>query len=238
MKLIVNKAYWFFLLSIFTINLYPINAVATINFTRENLELVERACLAGRRFKAEVNANGNLSIEKLEGNGRFQINKEDLSIVDLPDASKQQEFNEIRSCIQDYFLKDYKNNNETQNSSATIQKPSSDIIGLLKIGKPLNGKVIQGKRVHPVVLTIEEKDSSGFTGKIEYVNLNATKSIIGSINGIAINFNEIGLISPMDKRTNAYVGIVYELKFSPEENQFKGTWSFNDNYGEVAINLR
>lgn len=138
MKLIVNKAYWCFFLSIFIINIYPINAVATINFTREDLELVERACLAGRRFKAEVNANGNLSIENLEGNGKFQISKEDLSIVDLPDASKQQEFNAIRSCIQDYLLKDYKVNYPTQSSLATIQKPSSDIIGLLKIGKPFD----------------------------------------------------------------------------------------------------
>lgn len=108
-------------------------------------------------------------------------------------------------------------------------------INFLSIGKPFHGIVKQRKRNHSIFLTIDKKDNLGFTGKIEYINLKATKTIVGNIYGKKVSFNEKELISK--EYTNAYIGIAYDLEFSPEKNQLIGTWSFNTDHGDVTINL-
>jgi hypothetical protein len=76
---------------------------ADVGFTKEDLELVKEACLAGSSFDFKTEADGSISVKNLEGKGKLSINKKNVTTVDLPDSDKKDEFNEIRSCIRSYL---------------------------------------------------------------------------------------------------------------------------------------
>ncbi len=80
---------------------YPTLAAA---FTKEDLELVKGACLAGESFDAHLKADGNISIKNLEGKGELSVGDTTSYIVSVPDPDKRAEFDAIRQCIKDYLL--------------------------------------------------------------------------------------------------------------------------------------
>lgn len=77
---------------------------AAVDFTKQELDLVKDACLAGSSFDFRTEADGSISVKNLEGKGKLVISKRDVATVDLPDADKKEEFREIRNCIKDYLL--------------------------------------------------------------------------------------------------------------------------------------
>jgi len=77
---------------------------ADVGFTKEDLELVKGACLAGDSFEFMTEADGSISVKNIEGKGKLHVTNKSVDTVDLPDADKKQEFNDIRSCIKEYLL--------------------------------------------------------------------------------------------------------------------------------------
>ena len=78
---------------------------AAVEFTKDELELVKDACLAGSNFEFKTEVDGSISVKNLEGKGKFLVSKKEVTTVDLPDADKQAEFKEIRACIKSYLTK-------------------------------------------------------------------------------------------------------------------------------------
>lgn len=76
---------------------------SAVGFTKDELELVKDACLAGSSFEIKTEANGSVSIKNMEGKGKILVSQKDVTTVDLPDADKKQEFTDIRACIKDYL---------------------------------------------------------------------------------------------------------------------------------------
>ena len=93
--------------TLFTISLVLLtySVHADMGFTEQDLELVKSACLAGDSFEFTTEADGSISVTNLEGKGKLHVNKKSVNTVDLPDADKKQEFNEIRGCIKDYLMR-------------------------------------------------------------------------------------------------------------------------------------
>lgn len=82
------------------------SAGADLGFTKQDLELVKSACLAGDSFEFATEADGTISVKNLEGKGKLHVTKKSVDTVDLPDSDKKQEFDDIRSCIKGYLLGD------------------------------------------------------------------------------------------------------------------------------------
>lgn len=80
------------------------SAHAAFDFTKQDLELVKSACLAGSSFEFTTEADGSISVKNLEGRGKLHISKKSVDIVDVPDEDKRSEFSDIRQCIKDYLL--------------------------------------------------------------------------------------------------------------------------------------
>lgn len=76
---------------------------SAVEFTKEKLELVKDACLAGSSFEIKTEANGSISIKNMQGKGEILVSQKDVTTVDLPDSDKKEEFKEIRACIKDYL---------------------------------------------------------------------------------------------------------------------------------------
>jgi len=81
------------------------SANADIGFTKEDVNLVRYACLAGTEYDFSTNVDGSLSVKNLQGKGSFKIDKRKVTTVDLPDEHKREEFTEIRNCIKGYLIK-------------------------------------------------------------------------------------------------------------------------------------
>ena len=75
---------------IVTLFLYSHLVFADVGFTKEDLELVKEACLAGSSFDFKTEADGSISVKNLEGRGKLSINKKKLTTVDLPDSDKSE----------------------------------------------------------------------------------------------------------------------------------------------------
>ena len=96
---------------------------------KQDVEIVKSACLAGDSFEFTTEADGTISVKNLEGRGKLHITQKSVDTVDLPDADKKLEFNDIRSCIKDYLLK---NKNQTGSSGQV-----DDNVSFWNNGRPL-----------------------------------------------------------------------------------------------------
>lgn len=74
-----------------------------VEFTKEDLDLVRNACLAGDEFYFKTKANGDISIGELSGSGKFMLDKKSLTIIDVAPADKPKELDKIRNCIKEYL---------------------------------------------------------------------------------------------------------------------------------------
>lgn len=97
-------------------------SASAVEFTKEELELVKDACLAGSNFEFKTEADGSISVKNLEGKGKLSIGKKEVTTVDLPDADKKEEFKEIRACIKGY-LTDSSAKKRSPNQIAIFQEP-------------------------------------------------------------------------------------------------------------------
>lgn len=102
---------------------------AGIDFTEQDLRLVRSACLVGSSFDLFTEASGAISVKSLEGSGKLRITGKDLSVVDLPDEDKKEEFSEIRECIKDYLLKNKNTSNSEDKNQETKNYVDQKIIG-------------------------------------------------------------------------------------------------------------
>ena len=75
---------------------YPIWAAA---FTKEELELVKSACLAGESFDFHLKADGSISVRNLAGNGELNVGNTTVNVVSVPDQDKRAEFDAIRQWL-------------------------------------------------------------------------------------------------------------------------------------------
>ncbi|MHB8473905.1 MAG: hypothetical protein ACYDC8_13890 [Gammaproteobacteria bacterium] len=100
---------------------------ADVGFTKDDLELVKDACLAGSSFDFKTEADGSISVRNLEGKGKLSISKKDVTTVDLPDSDKSEEFKEIRSCIKDYLIKNKPKNPDEDPQGDSGVLPSGSI---------------------------------------------------------------------------------------------------------------
>jgi hypothetical protein len=69
--------------------LFMYSTHADIDFTKQDLELVKEACLAGGSFEFVTEADGSISIKNIEGKGRLHVSKKSVVTVDLPDADNK-----------------------------------------------------------------------------------------------------------------------------------------------------
>lgn len=91
-------------------------SMAEVSFTKDELELVKDACLAGSSFEFKTEADGSISIKNLAGKGKLSVTKKDVTTVDVPDSDKKEEFKEIRSCIKDYLIGSKKKDSKSAKS--------------------------------------------------------------------------------------------------------------------------
>jgi hypothetical protein len=96
-------------------------SLADVGFTKEDLQLVKDACLAGTSFEFKTEADGSISVKNLQGKGKLSVSKKDVTTVDLPDSDKREEFKEIRSCIKDYLINKPNKKKTTSNFSRTCK---------------------------------------------------------------------------------------------------------------------
>ena len=107
---------------------------------------------------------------------------------------------------------------------------------ILKKESILSGTLFQGSRSHPILLSMKINEENLIRGTIEFPGLNnATKEIIGGIDNNHIFFHETKLVSK--KRTDAYVGINYNLDFNVKNQILIGTWNYGKDGGKIKINL-